>query len=120
MGARDDGRAQRAVDVGAALLKARKKIPNMTRRELASRTGVNPSTIQKIEHGDVANPGVFTLALLAVELRVDISDALRSLTGRIVARPMSDRPDPRPARALRVSDEGGARSVAGGEYDGSQ
>ncbi|MDQ1176327.1 helix-turn-helix transcriptional regulator [Microbacterium sp. SORGH_AS_0421] len=66
----------------AALRRAREQA-KLSRAELAARSGVNASTIQKIEDGRSANPGVFTVAALAVALDLDISDVVRRRTGRL-------------------------------------
>lgn len=71
---------QRSSDLCAAILDARKKA-KFTRNELAARSGVNASTIQKIEDRKSANPGIFTVAALAVALDLDVTDLLRKRTG---------------------------------------
>lgn len=73
---------ERAVAIGEALAEAR-NIIRMPVRELAARTNVSESSIRKIEGGRIPNPGLFTVAALAIELRVDLSEALRSFTGPI-------------------------------------
>lgn len=62
------------------MLEARKKA-KLSRNELAARSGVNASTIQKIEDHKSANPGIFTVAALAVALDLDVTDLLRRRTG---------------------------------------
>ncbi|KJL22955.1 anaerobic benzoate catabolism transcriptional regulator [Microbacterium oxydans] len=71
----------------------------MSRKELAKRSGVNESTIQKIEDGRSPNPGIFTIAAIAVELGLDVTDLLRRRTGPL--RPQSL---PRPAAPKSADD----------------
>jgi len=77
-----DWEAARVEAIGEVLATARNRI-RMTAKELAARTNVSESSIRKIEGGKIPNPGLFTVAALAIELRVDLSEALRSFTGPI-------------------------------------
>lgn len=72
----------RSTELCEALRSARVKA-KLSRAELAARASVNASTIQKIEEGRSANPGVFTVAALAVALDLDLADVLRRRTGRL-------------------------------------
>ncbi|MFG6402454.1 multiprotein-bridging factor 1 family protein [Microbacterium sp. P04] len=71
---------ERSPQLCAVLRKTREQA-NFSRNELAVRSGVKASTIQKIEDGNSANPGIFTVAALAVALDLDLSDLLRRRTG---------------------------------------
>lgn len=99
----------RSQDMREALVRARTLPVKISRAELAARSGVSESTIEKIESGKSANPGVFTLAALAVALDLDVSDLLRQRTGPLRPRPLGR---PGAARALKnaaeSSEEGSA------------
>lgn len=69
----------RREELGHAVREARKEIP-LSVRELAARTHVSESAIRKIEGGKIPNPGLFTIAALAITLNLDISETLRSFT----------------------------------------
>lgn len=80
---------QRSDELCASLRNARVRVAKYSRKELAARSGVSESTIQKIEEGKSANPGVFTIAALAVALDLDITDLLRRRTGPLRSRRLS-------------------------------
>jgi transcriptional regulator with XRE-family HTH domain len=79
----------RSDELCAVLLRTRTEVVNISRKELAARAGVAASTIQKIEEGKSANPGVFTVAALAVALDLDLTDLLRRRTGPLRHRKLS-------------------------------
>lgn len=62
----------------------------MTREELAARAGVTSSSIRAIEDGRTLEPGIFTVAALAVALDLDVTDLLRNRTGPIRVRQMQN------------------------------
>lgn len=80
---------ERSQALAAAIKAARSKPVRMSRKELAKRAGLNESTIQKIEDGRSSNPGIFTVAAIAVALDLDVTDLLRSRTGPLTVRRLS-------------------------------
>lgn len=80
---------ERSEALARAVKSARTNHVNISRRELAKRSGLNESTIQKIEDGRSPNPGIFTVAAIAVALDLDVTDLLRSRTGPLPMRRLS-------------------------------
>jgi transcriptional regulator with XRE-family HTH domain len=72
--AEDRGRGER---LGEAIRRARSR-QGLSQQELAARSGVAYATVRKIERGETANPGFFTVADIAraLGLRLDV------MTGR--------------------------------------
>lgn len=74
------------MELAAVLRWARKEKLNWSRAELAKQSGIHESTIAKIEENSNENPGVFTVAALAIAMRVDLGDLLVRRTGRLPRR----------------------------------
>lgn len=70
------------------LMKQRSKVLNISRAELAERSGISASTIRAIEEGRTLDPGLFTVISLAVALNLDLGRMMTSLTGPINPKPL--------------------------------
>lgn len=80
---------ERSDSLARVIKSARTGYVNISRKELAKRSGLNESTIQKIEDGRSPNPGIFTVAAIAVALDLDVTDLLRSRTGPLPLKRLS-------------------------------
>jgi transcriptional regulator with XRE-family HTH domain len=80
---------ERSSALARAIKSFRTEHVNISRKELAKRSGLNESTIQKIEDGRSPNPGIFTVAAIAVALDLDVTDLLRQRTGPLPPRRLS-------------------------------
>ncbi|WP_094764334.1 helix-turn-helix domain-containing protein [Luteococcus japonicus] len=79
---------ERGIQLGELLREQREEVLKISRRELAARSQVSAATIQAIETGRVVEPGIFTVAALAVALQIDLSPAVQSLTAPLQRRPL--------------------------------
>lgn len=70
------------------LLRQRHQVLNISRAELAERSGISASTIRAIEEGRTLDPGLFTVISLAVALNLDLGRMMTSVTGPISPRPL--------------------------------
>lgn len=66
----------------------RQDVLKISRFELAKRSGISASSIQAIESGRTVDPGVFTVARLAIAMHLDLSAVMRSLDGPLKVAPL--------------------------------
>lgn len=66
----------------------RQNVLKISRFELAKRSGISASSIQAIESGRTVDPGVFTVARLAIAMHLDLSAVMRTLDGPLRVAPL--------------------------------
>ncbi|MFJ4166867.1 helix-turn-helix domain-containing protein [Microbacterium sp. NPDC089698] len=71
-----------------ALRHQREDVLKISRSELSRRSGVSASSIQAIEDGRTVDPGLFTVARLAVAMHLDLSAVMRTLEGPLRIAPL--------------------------------
>ncbi|MFE6735574.1 helix-turn-helix domain-containing protein [Microbacterium sp. NPDC057650] len=71
-----------------ALRHHRRDVLKISRSELARRSGISASSIQAIEDGRTVDPGLFTVARLAVTMHLDLSAVMRTLEGPLKVAPL--------------------------------
>lgn len=79
----------RSAVLAKALKTFRTDVAGLSRKEIAERAGISESTLQKIEDGRSPNPGIFTVAAIAVALDLDVTDLLRRRTGPLPLQRLS-------------------------------
>jgi len=67
----------------------RQAVVKVSRPELSVRSGVSAAQIKAIEDGVTVEPGVFTVAALAIALDLDLTDLMRQRAGRLRSRRLS-------------------------------
>jgi transcriptional regulator with XRE-family HTH domain len=80
---------ERSSQLRELLRHQRESVILISRKELAARSGVPASSIRAIETGTTLEPGVFTVAAIAIALNLDIAEVVRSRSGSLSQRPLT-------------------------------